>query len=178
MTRANSFRDILKEKEKTDGKFTLSLAEFVRPFAANNKEVTITGKGTSMLPTITEQCQLVMAPLPKDGCKAGDILLYARANGQSVIHRIWRVTARGYDMLGDNQIAIERGVPKDAAVAYVKTIIRPDGRRLEGHQGVATVRVRYAGKLVRRLAGKVYRGIFRRNVKKAHAEKPWSRVEE
>lgn len=178
MTRANSFRDILNEKEKTDGKFTLSLAEFVRPFAANNKEVTITGKGTSMLPTITEQCLLVMAPLPKDGCKAGDILLYARPNGQSVIHRIWRVMAQGYDMLGDNQIAIERGVPKDAAVAYVKTIIRPDGRRMDGYQSVAVVRLRYAGKLVRRLAGKVYRSIFRRNVKNAHAEKPWSRVEE
>lgn len=157
MSRAASFREILKEKKLTDGKYELSLAEFVRPFAENGEEVVVSGRGTSMLPTIHEECSLVMAPLPDGGARAGDILLYARENGQSVVHRVWRVTKNGYDMLGDNQLVIERNVPKEAAVALVQTIIYPDKRQKEGHMSLIRLRARYGRKILRRLAGRILR---------------------
>lgn len=157
MSNAVSFREILKEKKMTHGKFELSLAEFVRPFVANNKEVTISGRGSSMLPTIHEDCSLVMAPLPEKGVRAGDILLYTRSDGQPVIHRVWRVTRRGYDMLGDNQLLIERNVAKAAAIASVKTILYPDGSQRPGHACVCFIRLRYIYRRSRRLAGRLYR---------------------
>lgn len=162
MSSSACFREILKDKKMTDGKYELSLAEFVRPFAASNEEVTVSGKGTSMLPTITEECSLIMAPLPERGARAGDIVLYERANGQSVIHRVWRVTDRGYDMLGDNQLLVERNVPEAAAIAYVKTILYPDGSQKSGYTRIQAVRVRQMYRLMRRFAGKVFRKLFRR----------------
>ncbi|MDO4746444.1 MAG: S24/S26 family peptidase [Bacillota bacterium] len=162
MSGAVSFHDVLKEKKMTDGKYELSLAEFVRPFAANGQEISVSGRGTSMLPTINEDCSLVMAPLPPDGARAGDVLLYARANGQSVIHRVWRVSARAYDMMGDNQVVIERNVPKTAAVARVKTILYPDGTQAPGRKGICAVRLRHARRCLRRLAGRIYRKIVRK----------------
>ena len=162
MSKANSFRDILKEKKTSGGRYELSLAEFVRPVAANGEEISISGRGTSMLPTINEECSLVMAPLPEGGARTGDILLYTRANGQPVIHRVWRVTDSGYDMLGDNQILIERNVPKTAAVACVKTIVYPDGSQKAGSAGGWFVRMRQAYMCARRMAGRLYRKVFPR----------------
>lgn len=160
MKNAVRFSEVLKNKQATDGKYELSLAEFVRPFAAHGEEITVSGKGSSMLPTISEQCSLIMAPLPKGGVRAGDILLYERPNGQPVIHRVWRVTKDGYDMLGDNQFEIERKVSKDAAVACVKTILYPNGTRKAGRMKAARMYLRYARRRLRRLAGRVYRKIF------------------
>lgn len=162
MGSAVSFHDVLKEKKMTDGKYELSLAEFVRPFAASGEEIAISGRGTSMLPTISEACSLVMAPLPDGGARTGDILLYERANGQPVIHRVWRVTKDAYDMLGDNQFVIERNVPKTAAVACVKTILYPDGTQAAGRMGAWALRMRQARRCVRRFAGRLYRKIVRK----------------
>lgn len=153
---------MLEEKKKTIGKYELSIAEFVRLFVSNGEEVTISGKGTSMLPTIDEKCSLVMAPLRESGARAGDILLYTRPNGQSVIHRIWRVTAQGYDMLGDNQDLIERNVPKTAAVSYVKRIRYQDGCEKPGYKKIWRIRMRYAYRRCRQLAGRLYRKIIRK----------------
>lgn len=158
----SSLSELLKEKEMTDGRYELSLAEYVRLFAESGEEVTISGRGTSMLPTISEECTLVMAPVPDGIARAGDILLYTRPNSQPVIHRVWRVTDNGYDMVGDNQFLIERCVEKTAAVAYVRTINYPDGTHTPGHVGAWRIRMRYAYRYGRYLAGRIYRKIVRR----------------
>ncbi len=141
MSEAPNLFDVLKEREKGSGRIEISLAEYVAAFAVRGEEVTVSGKGTSMLPTIDEKCRLVMCPIPGSGAKAGDIVLYSRPNGQSVIHRVWKVNRNSYDMLGDNQIIIERNVPMETAVAYVKTIIYPDGRERQGRKSILLVHI-------------------------------------
>jgi len=67
--------------------------------------------GTSMLPFIRNGKDLVtLGPAGRD-LSAGDIIFYRRNSGQFVLHRIVKVHPEGvYDLCGDNQFAIEKGI--------------------------------------------------------------------
>lgn len=66
--------------------------------------------GTSMMPLLSHHGNPVLL-LPVTGrLKKGDVPFYKRANGQYVLHRVMRVRKDSYDMCGDNQVILEKGV--------------------------------------------------------------------
>lgn len=90
--------------------------------------ILIAGTGTSMEPFIrADKDKVLLAPLPERPLLAGDIVLYRRTNGQAVLHRIYRVHRDCFDMLGDGQLWIEKGVTKQQLLAFVQEIHRPEG---------------------------------------------------
>ncbi len=82
-------------------------------------------RGTSMLPLIREGKDSVALISPKD-IKKGDIVLYRRANGQFVLHRVVKIKNGEYLMCGDNQYTVEHGIKKDDILALVGRIFRDE----------------------------------------------------
>ena len=142
--------DELKEAVAENGTCQITLAEFVQPFAQRDEQVTVSGHGTSMLPTICDRDKLIMAPLC-GRIRIGDVLLYTEPNRHSVIHRVWRIHGEYLDMLGDHQLIVEKGVPMNAVVAQVQTIVHSDGRIEKAHKSIIWNRVQYSIRFVRML---------------------------
>ncbi len=82
-------------------------------------------KGTSMLPTIHNDGDRVVIKKSTGPLKKYDLPLYIRDDGQFVLHRVVGVNADGtYNMCGDNQWAVERGIRHDQLVGVVTEINR------------------------------------------------------
>lgn len=58
--------------------------------------------------------------------KKNDIVLYKRASGQFVMHRIIKVKKDEYIMCGDNQYEHEHNIKKENILAKVKGIYRDE----------------------------------------------------
>ncbi len=88
-------------------------------------DVTFTVTGQSMQPTVYNLRDTVLLtkcdPLT---LKKGQIPFYLRENGQYVLHRIVKVHKDTYDMCGDHQYEVEKGVPKTAVLCVVKGFTR------------------------------------------------------
>lgn len=56
----------------------------------------------------------------------GDIVFYERPGGQFVVHRICRVHADGYDIIGDAQTEIEHHVQRKQIFARVTKVERKE----------------------------------------------------
>ncbi len=117
-------------------------------------------RGTSMLPTIVQGTDSVMLARPEN-VEVMDAVLYRRANGQYVLHRIVAEHDDSYDMCGDNQIVIEKGVPKTALIAKVtgiykgQTYVPVDDKAL-----VERIRKHYAKKPFKRFLHTIKRGLY------------------
>ena len=73
-------------------------------------------RGISMLPMLVEgedSVELVAA----EPYAVGDVLLYRRANGQFVLHRLVGIHKGALVFCGDNQRVLEFGVPRTAVLA-------------------------------------------------------------
>ncbi len=82
-------------------------------------------KGTSMLPLLREGIDSVV--LTETGViKKYDIVLYQRENEAYVLHRVVKVNEDSFDMCGDNQCAIERGIKREQIKAAVSGFYRKD----------------------------------------------------
>jgi len=69
--------------------------------------------GVSMLPLLRPGEHGVLLASPPERLKKYDIALYVRDNGAFVLHRVVKARGDTYDMIGDNQVYIERGVRAD-----------------------------------------------------------------
>lgn len=103
---------------------TISLSELlpvIRDVLAAGGEFSLKPRGTSMLPYLREERDtVVLSPLTQSPQK-GDILLYQRANGAPILHRVVRVAPDGtLSMRGDNQYFLERNVSPTQVIAIVK----------------------------------------------------------
>ncbi len=89
---------------------------------AANKSITYFTIGTSMRPLLTERkTHVTISPLTT--VKKNDILLYYRATGSLVLHRLIKEDSRYYYMRGDNTYGLEP-IQKDQAVGVVTQIYR------------------------------------------------------
>ena len=79
--------------------------------------------GQSMLPIIRPSIDMVTIVSPQE-LKNDDIVLYVRASGQFVLHRLISIKKGKCTMFGDNQKALERNIPIENVVAKVKSIHR------------------------------------------------------
>ncbi len=88
-------------------------------------DVTITVTGNSMRPMLTHRKDtVVLTKCDPFTLKRGDLPLYKRDNGRYILHRIIRVHKDTYDMIGDHQYEVERGVPKKNVLCLVKAFTR------------------------------------------------------
>ncbi len=85
-------------------------------------------RGTSMLPLLREGRDSVLLMKPS-ALKKHDICLYRRSDGSFVLHRLMKLTKQGEPLFcGDNQAALERGVPREAIIARVCAFYRGERR--------------------------------------------------
>ncbi len=94
---------------------------------SSGQEFRLYPRGKSMLPTIEEGKDSVALALPSS-LQTMDAVLYVRANGQYVLHRIVALRENDCDMCGDNQCAIEKGVPRTSILAKVTAIYHGECR--------------------------------------------------
>lgn len=88
-------------------------------------DVTLTVTGNSMRPMLTHlRDSVVLTSCDPNTLKVGDIPLYRRECGTYVLHRIIKVHNDVYDISGDHQWVLEKGVPKSQVLCVVKGFTR------------------------------------------------------
>ena len=104
----------------------------IRAQLAEGRSVRIYPRGTSMLPMLQEgRDSVVLSPLPeRERLRRYDLPLYQRKNGQFVLHRVVKI-GENYTCLGDNQFALEEGLPHDQMIAVVSSFTRNERSRRE-----------------------------------------------
>ena len=110
------------------GKSTRSMSNAVsyEEYLARYGSLTYTIVGTSMLPLIRQDRDLITV-VPKEGrCRVGDVVLYRRPPTRWVLHRVVAVRPEGYLTLGDNCVAREHAA-EDDVIAVMTGFVR-DGR--------------------------------------------------
>lgn len=85
--------------------------------------------GNSMSPFLVHGRDTVYLSKITQPLKKGDVIFYRRDNGQYILHRIIRAEGEIYDLVGDAQQLIERGVRRDQVIAIV-TAVRRKGKLL------------------------------------------------
>ncbi len=75
------------------------------------------------MPLLREGKDSVLLVSPNN-IKKNDIVLYKRANGQFVMHRVIKIKKDEFIMCGDNQYEHEHGIKKENLLAKVKGIYR------------------------------------------------------
>ncbi|MGF7144454.1 hypothetical protein HNQ56_002885 [Anaerotaenia torta] len=96
---------------------------FVRRVLEEKGEFCIYPGGSSMLPFLRPGMDSVILAKPLSLHKY-DIILYKRANGRYVLHRILDIKKDGFVLCGDNQYIKEYGVLERDVIAVVKEIRR------------------------------------------------------
>ena len=111
--------------------YVSTLRELVR----EGKTVNMLVSGQSMSPFVCHYRDYVYFKAPWRPLRRGDIVFFQRDDGRFILHRILRVR-RGtdgqplYDIVGDNQTEIERGVRADQIFALVCEVKRK-GKRIK-----------------------------------------------
>lgn len=88
----------------------------------NGEEVEFTPHGKSMLPVIIGAKDKVIIKRIDSPLKKYDIVFYRRKNGAFVMHRIIKIENGAYNMCGDNQYSIEKGIKKEQIIAILSGI--------------------------------------------------------
>ncbi len=88
-------------------------------------DVSIIVTGNSMKPMLRHLKDTVtLTKCDPQALKKGDIPLYLRENGQYVLHRIMKAHPDCYDISGDNQWELEKGVKPSQILCKVKSFTR------------------------------------------------------
>lgn len=106
---------------------TAAYVSAMRSLVEEGHEASMLVCGSSMSPFLVHLRDTVYFRRPDRLLRAGDIVFYRRDCGQYVMHRILRVRGDGYDLAGDAQTQVERGVRRDQIFAIV-TRVRRKGR--------------------------------------------------
>lgn len=127
-----------------------------------------TNKGTSMMPLLRENRDLMVIRKRGAGCfHKYDAVLFQRDNGEYVLHRIIRVDPDSYWIVGDNCISGEE-VREEQILGVLDEIVR-DGKTIKvANKGyVLFVRfwwaiypIRVTCKIVRAKAAAIYRKVL------------------
>jgi len=106
----------------------ISTEEYVgvlRELTESGEQVSLLIAGNSMVPFLVHQRDYIYFEKPKRELKKGDPVFYQRDNGMFVMHRICKVNPDGtYNMVGDNQMAIEPGIRRDQIFALITQVKR------------------------------------------------------
>ena len=102
---------------------TDEMMPILRESIAAGGSVTIPVRGVSMLPILKEgRDSVILSPIEKD-LRKRDIVLYQRADGSYILHRIARL-GESYTCIGDAQFVFEKGIAPSQMIAVVTAIRR------------------------------------------------------
>lgn len=97
-------------------------------------EVSVPVAGGSMVPFLGDGRDRVFVRSPKAPIQKGDIVLFRRLDGSYVLHRVYRIhgnkDAVTYDIIGDAQDRLERGIQRKQILA-VATRARRKGKIID-----------------------------------------------
>lgn len=91
---------------------------------SEGKEVSVTVTGNSMSPFLIHHRDRIIIGSPERDLRRGDMVFFVRDNGQYVVHRIRRVRADGYYLIGDGQTETEGPIARSQIFAIVKRVNR------------------------------------------------------
>ncbi|MCD8089033.1 MAG: hypothetical protein LUD81_00110 [Clostridiales bacterium] len=99
------------------------ISPIIEECVENGTDVNFTIRGFSMYPLLYSlRDSVLLTKADKNNLKKFDIPLYVRPDGSYVLHRIVKVNKEknSYDIVGDAQKEIERGVSGSTVIAVVK----------------------------------------------------------
>lgn len=97
-------------------------------YLEKNGTLVYTNVGVSMMPLLRQGRDLmVIRRKGEERCRKYDAVLFKRANGQYVLHRIVKVLENGYYIIGDNCVAGE--FVREEQVLGILTEVSRDGRK-------------------------------------------------
>ena len=94
--------------------------------------------GRSMLPFIHNGTDLVTLGPVVGPIEKNDVVFYRRDNGKFILHRVIRVRKNSFDLCGDNQYCVEKGIRKDQILAKLVRLER-DGKEIDTKSAKATL---------------------------------------
>lgn len=80
--------------------------------------------GSSMSPFLAHHRDTVYLSKVRQPLKRGDMILYRRANGKYILHRIYRTEPNTYTLVGDAQTVLEQGITSNQVLALVTAVQR------------------------------------------------------
>ncbi len=99
---------------------TLSdMLPFIEEAFSRGQAITIPVTGVSMRPFLEPGDSVTLAPIDEKPIEQGDILLYRRASGQFVLHRVVKISHRTITFCGDGHTTVEKNIPIANVVARV-----------------------------------------------------------
>lgn len=104
---------------------TRAYVGMLKELVEQGREVRMVISGSSMAPFLIHGRDSIFFRAPARELRKGDIVFYERPGGQFVVHRICRVHADGYDIIGDAQTEIEHHVQRKQIFAQVWIRIIP-----------------------------------------------------
>ncbi len=120
------------------------ISPIIEECVENGTDVNFTIRGFSMYPLLYSlRDSVVLTKADRNNLKRFDIPLYVRPDGSYVLHRIVKVNKEksSYDIVGDAQKNIERGVSGSTVIAVVKGFDRK-GHKFTVENGLYKVYVR------------------------------------
>ena len=96
---------------------------------AEHGKIIHTNVGTSMMPLLRQNRDVMIIERPKGRLKRYDVPLYKRNNGQYVLHRILKVREKDYVICGDHCTEKEYGITDEQIIGVLTGIIR-DGKTI------------------------------------------------
>lgn len=107
--------------KKSSQPYTVDLEQLL----ARGNTIQIKPQGTSMFPLfIPGRDEALISPADASSLHRGDVVLYRRDESILVLHRIYKINARGFYMVGDNQTEIEGPLRPDQIRGRLTGIIR------------------------------------------------------
>ena len=103
---------------------TREYVSMLRELTEEGREVSMRISGSSMSPFLIHERDSICFRKPDRDLKKGDMVFYRRSTGQYVMHRICRVHPDGYDLIGDAQYEIERGIRREQIFGLVTSVQR------------------------------------------------------
>ena len=103
---------------------TRAYVGMLKELVEQGREVRMVISGSSMAPFLIHGRDSIFFRAPERELWKGDIVFYERPGGQFVVHRICRVHADGYDIIGDAQTEIEHHVQRKQIFARVTKVER------------------------------------------------------
>ena len=101
---------------------TRAYVGMLKELVEQGREVRMVISGSSMAPFLIHGRDSIFFRAPERELWKGDIGFYERPGGQFVVHRICRVHADGYDIIGDAQTEIEHHVQRKQIFARVTKV--------------------------------------------------------
>lgn len=140
------------------------LSPLMLSLLAEGTDIELTATGNSMRPLWHHRKDVVrLSAICVDDIKKWDVLLYTRADGSFVLHRVVKIGEKTLDFLGDAQFLVEKNVPKENVVAKAVGHKRGGGkyRNLDGFGYKLYVFLWYNSRGIRYFFYRVYRKILK-----------------